>query len=165
MNQRYIDYATYNIWANNKIIDRLLQEEETIMEKEINSSFLTIRDTLKHIWFAETGWLSRLKNNDWKTEDVINFSGTSKELFSSWQKTSQSFKDFVEIEDLEKLVVFKSRGQDYSVPSREIAQTVFNHGTYHRGQVVVMMKQLGIEDIPQTDYIEWIRQKARKSNN
>jgi uncharacterized damage-inducible protein DinB len=34
---------------------------------------------------------------------------------------------------------------------------VLNHGTYHRGQLVNMLRQLGIEKIPQTDFIVWSR--------
>jgi uncharacterized damage-inducible protein DinB len=34
---------------------------------------------------------------------------------------------------------------------------VLNHGTYHRGQLVNMRRQLGIEKIPQTDFIVWSR--------
>jgi uncharacterized damage-inducible protein DinB len=36
---------------------------------------------------------------------------------------------------------------------------VFNHGTYHRGQLVTMLRQLGIENIPATDFIVWSREK------
>jgi uncharacterized damage-inducible protein DinB len=34
---------------------------------------------------------------------------------------------------------------------------VFNHGTYHRGQLVTMLRQVGVTEIPQTDYIAFVR--------
>jgi uncharacterized damage-inducible protein DinB len=36
---------------------------------------------------------------------------------------------------------------------------LFNHGTYHRGQLVTMLRELGIEKIPPTDFIVWSRRK------
>jgi len=161
MNQRYIDYAIYNIWANNRLIADLLRLDDQLLNQEFIGSFPTISATISHIWFAETGWLSRLNGNGWEVSNVINFSGNTRQLFKSWQETSENFKKFVEHADLEKKIKFEHKGESFSIPSREIIQTVFNHGSYHRGQVVLMMRQSGISDISQTDYIEWVRENAR----
>ena len=161
MNQRYIDYAIYNTWANNRLIKDLIHYDEKLLSTELVSSFPTIRATLSHIWYGETGWLSRLKGNGWKTSTVTSFSGSTSELLEAWQTTSMDFKHFVETADLEKEIQFEHKGEKFSIPSREIIQTVFNHGSFHRGQVVTMMRQLGIKTITQTDYIEWVREKAR----
>ena len=161
MNQRYIDYATYNIWANNRLINCLLEQNEKLLTQELKGSYPTIRATLLHIWFAETGWLSRLEGNSWQAAKVLDFSGSNEALFKALQHTSAAFKNFVASADLEKEIPFEHKGEKFSIPSREIAQTVFNHGSYHRGQVVMMLRQLGITEIPQTDYIEWVREKAR----
>lgn len=161
-NKRYIDYARYNIWANNRIIQCLLDQDEKLLSQEIIGSFPNINATISHIWFAEMGWLSRLSEKGWDTTDVQNFAGTSQELYQKWQKTSQDFLNFVEFSDLEKEIAFEHKGQTFLIPSREIAQTVFNHGSYHRGQVVMMLRQLGVSDILQTDYIEWVREMARR---
>ena len=164
-NQRYIDYAEYNIWANDRIIHSLLQLEKGMLNQEIVSSFPSINATIKHIWIAEKGWLSRLNQKGWDTAEVLQFSGSSSDLYKAWQSTSAKFKSFVETTDLEKAIPFEHKGQDFSIPTREIVQTVMNHGSYHRGQVVMMLRQLGITDILQTDYIEWVREIARKQLN
>ena len=161
MNQHYIDYAAYNVWANNRLKDALLNYDNDLMNKELVGSFPTIKATALHIWFAETGWLSRLQGNGWEASQVTNFDGSNEELFSQWNKTSTGFKSFVETADLETEIEFTHKGEDFSIPSREIVQTVFNHGSFHRGQIVMMMRQLGISEIPQTDYIEWVRQNTK----
>jgi uncharacterized damage-inducible protein DinB len=58
-----------------------------------------------------------------------------------------------------KAIKFRHKGTSYSIPAREIVHTVFNHSSFHRGQLA-MMRQLGITDIAQTDYIEWVRLRA-----
>ncbi|HET8859947.1 DinB family protein [Marivirga sp.] len=161
-NQRYIDYGDYNIWANNLIIDALSNVDEELLNQKIEASFPSIIKTVSHLWMAELGWLSRLEGKGWKVSEITNFSGTAHELFKSWQKTSNAFKSFVESADLEEKLHFEHKEESYSIPFREIAQTVFNHGSYHRGQIIMMMRQLGIADIPKTDYIEWVRQKENQ---
>ena len=42
------------------------------------SSFPTIRATLLHIWYGETGWLSRLNGKGWKTSKVTGFPSSTK---------------------------------------------------------------------------------------
>lgn len=161
MKQRYLDYAQYNIWANKRLINDLSVRDEQLLNKDIIASFPSIHKTLMHIWFAEVGWLSRLNGNGWDTTKVTEFSGTIQDLFIAWSKTSEDFRDFTINADLEKEIQFEHKSEQFSIPSREIIQTVFNHGTYHRGQVVMMMRQLGINKISQTDYIEWVREKKR----
>lgn len=158
---RYIDYADYNIWANNRFIESLSKLNEGLLNQKIEASFPSIMKTISHIWMAEMGWLSRLEGNGWDTSKIKNFSGDAGDMFKAWQVTSQNFKDFVDNTDLEQKLDFEHQGESFSIPFREIAQTVFNHGSYHRGQLVMMMRQLGISDIPKTDYIEWVREKDR----
>ncbi len=160
-NKSYIDYSNYNIWANNSFIDALSSVNEELLNQKIEASFPSIVKTVSHIWMAEMGWLSRLQDRGWEVSEITNFSGTAHELFKSWQKTSKAFKGFVENEDLEQKLHFDHKGESYSIPFHEIAQTVFTHGNYHRGQLVMMMRQLGLSDIPKTDYIEWVRQNAK----
>lgn len=163
-NQRYIDFATYNIWANKKFIDALSKVQEELLNQKIEASFPSILKTANHMLLAEYGWLSRIKGNGWDVSEVTNFSGTPSELFKLWQKTSVDFRKFIENADLEEKIQFDHKSESYSVPIREIAQTVFTHGNYHRGQLVIMMRQLGIKNIPKTDYIEWVRENAKASS-
>lgn len=164
MNHRYTDYTNYNIWANNCLINDLIEQDDELLGQVLVGSFPTIRATILHIWFAEVGWLSRIKGNGWQASRVNTFSGTNLELFKEWKESSEDFKNFVSISDLEKEIRFDHKGQQFSIPIREIVQTVCNHGSYHRGQVVMMLRQLGVTNITQTDYIEWVRQTIRNNS-
>ncbi len=52
-----------------------------------------------------------------------------------------------------------SKGEQFKQPIFQMLLHVFNHGTYHRGQLVTMLRQLGVENIPATDFIVWSREK------
>ncbi len=47
----------------------------------------------------------------------------------------------------------------YSNPMWQSLQHVVNHGTYHRGQVITMLRQLGAKPI-QTDLMHFYRERA-----
>jgi uncharacterized damage-inducible protein DinB len=57
----------------------------------------------------------------------------------------------------ENLAYKNLKGDPFVQPVSEILLHLPNHGTYHRGQLVTMLRQLGVEKIPQTDYILFSR--------
>ena len=54
---------------------------------------------------------------------------------------------------------YNSKKEMFKQPVWQMILHVLNHGTYHRGQLVNMLRQLGIEKIPQTDFVVWSRKK------
>jgi uncharacterized damage-inducible protein DinB len=61
-------------------------------------------------------------------------------------------------DDLNEVLHYKTmRGDLFSQPVKEIVLHINNHGTYHRGQLVTMLRQLGVEKLPQLDYILFSR--------
>lgn len=161
MNQPHIDFVNYHIWANQRLINDLSNIDESTLKQEVISSFSSIHETVRHLWFAEVGWLGRMQGRGWNTQLVSDFSGTSTQLFESWKSTSREFTDFVVNCDVEHEVAFIHKGESFLIPNREIIQTVVMHGSYHRGQIVMMLRQFGVDSISQTDYIEWVRERAR----
>lgn len=153
--------AEYNIWANTKFISKLLELDQSILSTKMKSSFTSIFETCKHIWFGETGWLSRIQNKGWQTPEVDNFQGSPAELFNSWQITSNEYLQVIKSTNLDESIPFTHDKINYSISRSDMILTVINHGNYHRGQIVTMLRELDITSIPKTDYIEWLREQAR----
>ena len=155
-------YLEYNYWANELILtftEKKLNDEER--EKEIVSSFSSLKKTIYHLWDAEFIWLKRLKGeslNDWPSK---NFNGTFSETKEKILLNDQLFIDFVERLNDEKLsesFSYKNiEGKSFSNPRWESVHHCMNHSTYHRGQIVTMLRQLGITNIPSTDFISFCR--------
>ena len=153
----------YNKWANDKFIECLLKYKDEMITAEVVSSFPNIFETCKHIWLGELGWYSRMTGLGWQTKALDEFSGSPKELYAAWGQSTIRLITFAETEDLHKLVDFTHDGIEYSISRMDIITTVINHGNYHRGQIVTLLRQLGVTNIPKTDYIEWVREQARTS--
>lgn len=154
--------AHYNIWANKRIIDILLELDEELVDKEILSSFPSIRSTVYHTWSAEFIWLQRLELTEQPVWMASDFMGSFKEACEDWQKVSQVLASFVDRQYDDKalqhvLQYYDRQKKSNKNPVFKVLLHIFNHATYHRGQLVTMLRQLGVNKIPSTDFIGFIK--------
>lgn len=62
--------------------------------------------------------------------------------------------------DLERVIRYKNlAGDELANPLWQSLHQVSNHGTYHRGQITTLLRQLGVKAIS-TDLIAFYREKA-----
>ncbi len=160
-------YATYNLWANERIINILNSLPEDLLCKELKSSFRSISRTVLHMYDAETIWLKRLEGqslNNWPSE---NFNGTSFEALPLLENASKSIRDYVNnifVKRIYDECTFKSfAGTEFTIKVHDIIQHCMNHSTFHRGQIVTMLRELDITELPSTDYIAYIRTYERQN--
>jgi uncharacterized damage-inducible protein DinB len=60
--------------------------------------------------------------------------------------------------DFDKIVRYKStKGDSFENQLSDIIAHVINHGTHHRAQIGQLLKQAGFENLPNTDYIAYLR--------
>lgn len=162
MKQLLQQYAAYNIWANKKIIDtaNLLSDEQ--IHQEIVSSFPSIYKTFMHLMEVENIWLERLQQAENDTPSGW-FTGPFEELTKKLLSLSQQWCDWVEHKDEAYIshvfTYHNSLGQQFKQPIYEILLHFFNHQTFHRGQLIMMFRQLGMDKIPPTDFIVFSRKK------
>ncbi len=155
-------YAAYNIWATKLLVDRLNKLSEEEINREIVSSFPSIYKTVQHMWLAEEAWWQRLKlveNLDLQSD---KFTGTFAVLTANLAKQSQLWLDWVNGATETQLVhvfAYIRNKEQIKMPVYQMLQHVFNHATYHRGQLVTMLRQLGYTDIPATDFSAFCRRK------
>lgn len=161
MNKHYINFAEYNVWANDLTRTWLRSINEAQWNKTIESSFTSIKNTCIHILSAEHIWYERLikkENPIWLGENINCSKG---ELIERWTEASLSLADFTYgITDriLEELLNYKRiNGEEYKQSIADILTHVFNHSTYHRGQLVTMLRQVGFKEVSSTDYLLYSR--------
>ena len=155
-------YAAYNIWATKQLVDRISKLPEEDTRKEIISSFPSIYKTMQHMWMAEEVWWQRLK----LTENIVleseTFSGTFNDLVNVLAKQSQQFKDWIDNAtetQLTHVFAYIRNKEQLKMPVYQMLHHVFNHATYHRGQLVTILNQLGADKIPATDFSAFCRKK------
>ncbi len=146
----------YNQWANEKLFNTIPVE---VADIEINSSFNSIRKTVYHLWDAETVWLERLMDKTltaWPPS--ANYTGTFEESFAKIKEQENTYIQFIDESDLSHRISYKNlKGDEFSNSYFEILAHVANHSTFHRGQLVTMLRQAGVTQIPPTDLIAYYR--------
>jgi uncharacterized damage-inducible protein DinB len=146
------DYIKYNCWANNILTDRVLILDSDKVYKTSASSFPSIGLTLLHIRNAEDFWYHVISEGrvDVAEEQLIELpiGKVVQELLDSSGKMKERFLQFSEEELARKI-----RGPQFSASRSHFILHCINHNTYHRGQIITMMRQLEETDqIPNTDF-------------
>lgn len=151
--------AAYNYWANRQLTAVINQLPEEQTETVLASSFPGLKQTLLHIWNAESVWWQRLRLVEQPRFPGDGFTGTCNELISGLLLQSKQWEDWSNIVSeagLGHVIQFYTRKQEPGkIQTSQLAVHVFNHSTYHRGQLVTMLHQLGHKKIPATDFIVW----------
>lgn len=156
-------FAAYNLWANQKIMETILTLPEEKQKAEVHSSFSNLYRTVLHMWDAETAWWQRMKLQERIIIPSENFIGTMRDVVNGLNQQNQQWLDWVSNSTdnaLDHVFQYQnSKKEQFKQPIYQMVLHVFNHGTYHRGQLINMLRQLGIEKLPQTDFIVWSRKK------
>jgi len=78
-----------------------------------------------------------------------------------WKKSSKQLRNFIVSFDESKMndtFSFKRfNGEENTMKYYEVFAHVFNHSTYHRGQVVTMLRQAEFATIQSTDLLGFYR--------
>lgn len=144
-------FAAFDLWANRLFIERLLKEDQQFLDKEVPSSFPSLRATMLHIRNAEYVWLCRLKCEpfSWPAEESMEIESLLRHctlLHDHVQKLSD--------EDLEREITYSDlHGNVHQQPAWQLLMHCFNHSTHHRGQIMTMLRVLGSNDIPSNDMV------------
>ncbi len=150
-------YAAYNLWANQQMAEWLEKATEEAFDKEIESSFKSLKTTLSHIWNAEYLWLQIMKGEEVENSPAKDFEGSKEEFLKAWLVESEKFSEYVSGMSAEqfqdKIPRSSTNGMMRMV---DMIQHCMNHSTYHRGQLITMGRQAGLSAPPRTDFIYYV---------
>lgn len=155
--------SAYHAWANQQLLDAIIQLPEEKQTQTVASSFDSLRKTVLHMWDAETIWWQRLKLSEKIVRPAEDFSGSMKEAAENLLQQNRQWYEWIanaQEHMLQHVFMYQTfKKEQFKQPVYQMLLHLFNHGTYHRGQLVTMLRQLGVDKIPQTDFIVWSRKK------
>jgi uncharacterized damage-inducible protein DinB len=153
----------YNAWANQRTLEAAAQLSDEQFTKPLCSSFSSVRDTLAHICGAEWVWLERYHGRSPASIPDISHVQTAAALREHWQPQAEKLLAFVRgvsQSDLDRVMEYRTINFGmYKNPMWLSLQHLANHGTYHRGQITTLLRQLGAKPIL-TDLIHFYRERA-----
>lgn len=155
--RRLLDYTA---WANRRAVRSAATLSLDDFKRDLGSSHGGVRGTLTHVLAGEWIWLERFKGvSPPRSLDESEFPDVVA-LRERWRVVVQhrdSWFDALPPAALHELVRYRStEGKPYEAPLWQLVQHVVNHSTYHRGQVVTLLRLLGAKPAA-TDLVAWDR--------
>jgi uncharacterized damage-inducible protein DinB len=144
------DLFAYDSWANRRLLGAAAHLTSEEFERDLGASFGSVRGTLIHIMWGEKRWLQRWVDGS-RLRDLspAEFPDCSS-LREGWARVDDDRRAFVaQLTDAGLTASMSIRGQTFTLA--ELIKHVGNHSTYHRGQIVLLLRLLG-HTPPATDY-------------
>ncbi len=151
MKNHSVEMYNYHTWANQTIMGRIKELPSSVLSQEVNSSFPTIAHALSHIYTVDKMWYLVLTGTNMgeAVQACMSLMTSTFECVdayaNSFAQLSEQYQAWLKDQaDLEQTILLDnpfagSRHTRYS----EIVGQVVNHGTYHRGNISTMLRQLG----------------------
>ena len=150
----------YNAWANRKLFDAAATLPEEHYFRDLRSSHGGIHGTLAHIVWAEQLWLCRWLGKPNPAAAQGRDLRTLAELRARWEDVETERAGFLAgVTDatlVERRGIKPSTGGEFQHTFREMFRHAIDHSSYHRGQVVTLLRQLGVQP-PSTGLILYYR--------
>lgn len=147
MKPYFLNLLAYDTWANQLVLSSMI-------EKPLNNPKIEL--LFSHLLSAQKIWLNRCIQQSesialWDTKPDLN------NLMLTNHKGLFNYLESLDDAAFDKIISYQNtKGQPFKTSLKDIFTHLFNHGTYHRGQIVQLLKQER-ETVPSTDYIVWVR--------
>jgi len=132
----------YDRWASRLLIEAAAQLPEEELVRDLRGSFGSILGTLRHLLWGERSWLRFWTENAFGPNLAPADYPDLPSIVASWSALETEQDAFARGLTDERLAAdFPVQENDYVLA--ELIQHAMNHATHHRGQVVLMLRQLG----------------------
>ena len=154
----------YDAWANRRVLEACSSLSPEQFTRDLGSSFRSVRDTLAHIMGAEWLWLERFHGRSPSSLPSGDQFANVADLRARWaQVENDLLVNGLSAVDLERRFDYRdTKGNPHYSFLWQMLQHLANHGTYHRGQVTTLLRQLGGKPVG-TDMIGFYRERAAQA--
>jgi uncharacterized damage-inducible protein DinB len=143
----------YTRWAHDRVLDTL-RSADAVPERilELMSHLLRTRD----VWYGRVANTDHAALDFWAVDDLAACAERAEDSMDRWDALVEERG----AAGLDQSITYtNSSGAEFETPLRDILWHVVNHGTHHRAQIALLLREAGIPP-PATDYIYFVRENA-----
>jgi uncharacterized damage-inducible protein DinB len=155
LKQLLVAHVGYSAWGTRRVLNACAPLNPEQLDRGLGASHSSILRTFRHIHDGERVWLQRLVEGG--SESLP--SGPAPEhsfefLVESWPEIWRGYREWLEsssdVDLNEEISTVLPDDGVFRVPRLQIVLHAINHSTFHRGQIVSMLRALGVQP-PNTD--------------
>jgi uncharacterized damage-inducible protein DinB len=151
----------YHYWARDRLLDAVATLTPEQYQRDLGSSFKSVRETMTHVYAAEWAWYERWQG---RSPTALLPADQFPDLVSlrrAWSELETRMRDYIASlgdHGVSKIIQYKLlSGAAGASPLWQMLQHVVNHASYHRGQVTTMLRQMGAQPAKPMDMIAYYR--------
>jgi uncharacterized damage-inducible protein DinB len=159
MREHLLELTDYHFWATRKILEHIAGLPDPVYRQPLVSIFPSLAEVVKHLYDVDQNWLSRMHPGYRKAAGDLDSVSGAMDAFAALRK---EMAGFLKTQDPESMIRYRnSKGAEFANRLEEIIHHMVNHGTYHRGNIAAMIRQLGHPGVS-SDYIVYLRERGRE---
>ena len=156
-------YAFHH-WATDLVLDALSAASAAMLDRPWGGSFGTGRALLRHVVGVERLWCDRWGGISPKALPDYPARHAGREFRAEWEEIKKDQQRFIQAltpgQLAGDLTYVNIKGETWTYPFADILVHCANHGTYHRGQLTHLLRDLGLS-APSTDFLIFADEQRR----
>ncbi|HTF21317.1 MAG TPA: DinB family protein [Chryseolinea sp.] len=165
MSYSILQHLEFNAWANGMMIETLKPLSDELFYRGNQGSFPSIAKTTLHIWGSQHIWYRRMQGESLKQAPMVAEPPSKVDILEGLMNSSKDFVMFINSVSPALLSgryhYTNLRGESCDDTYEETLYHIVNHGTYHRGQLILMLRECGVSSLPGTDLIHYLRAQRK----
>jgi uncharacterized damage-inducible protein DinB len=154
----------YHYWARDRLLAAIEQLSREQLTANRGNSFPSIFDTMVHLYGADWIWLSRWEGTSPTALPASSEFADLAALRAVWTDNEARLRALVERlgdEGIQRPITYRGwDGREQAQIFWQMFQHLVNHGSYHRGQVTTMLRQIDVAPPKSMDLIAFYRERA-----
>lgn len=155
----------YHYWARDRLLDAVEALSPEQLTRDMGSSFRSVRDTLVHLCHTEWVWHQRWNGTSPsgppQQPEAFADVASIRRLWAEQERDVRAFVDALGEAGIARTIDYRNvAGQAWRSAFWQLLQHLVNHGSYHRGQVTTMLRQMGAAPAKSMDLIAFYRERS-----
>jgi uncharacterized damage-inducible protein DinB len=150
MKDHFLKLFRYDYYANLQILNAIFAANQPQSAVRLMAHLLGAQQ----IWLSRCTEIPLLNHTIWPDWQAILFRDI---IENNYKAITSYLSDRNDNDFAKKITYYNSKGDKFTNTLTDILTQVTNHGTHHRAQIGLLLKEAGLTQLPIIDYIFFMR--------